>query len=112
MKDEKVFLTGGSGRIGRRVARKLLERGYAVRLLSHRSSTPSLEGPGLEVVPGDILDQDCVKQLVPGCAFVVHLAAAWDMFPRPFTRRRTTSSSRAWCGARTTCWKRHGGRRA
>jgi UDP-glucose 4-epimerase len=81
MMDERVFLTGGSGRIGRRVARKLLERGYAVRLLAHRGGTPAAASPGIEVVQGDILDQDCLKQLIPGCAFVVHLAAAWDMFP-------------------------------
>jgi nucleoside-diphosphate-sugar epimerase len=32
-------------------------------------------------VQGDILDQEGLKKLVPGCSFVVHLAAAWDMFP-------------------------------
>jgi nucleoside-diphosphate-sugar epimerase len=32
-------------------------------------------------VQGDILDQEGLKKLVPGCSFIVHLAAAWDMFP-------------------------------
>jgi nucleoside-diphosphate-sugar epimerase len=81
MKGEKVFVTGGSGRIGRRVVRKLLERGYGVRLLSHRTPAGAQAGAGLEIVPGDILDQDGLKRVVPGCAAVVHLAAAWDMFP-------------------------------
>jgi nucleoside-diphosphate-sugar epimerase len=78
---ERVFLTGGTGRIGRRVQRKLLERGYEVRSLVHRRSA---EGPGhhgLELVQGDILDQERLRSQVSGCSFVVHLAAAWDMFP-------------------------------
>jgi len=77
----RIFLTGGSGRIGRRVQRKLLERGYAVRSLAHRRRVESPPHPALELVQGDILDQDGLKKLLPGCSFVVHLAAAWDMFP-------------------------------
>ena len=78
---ERVFLTGGSGRIGRRVERRLLEGGYAVRSLVHRSRPAGPAQPDLELVSGDILDQEGLKRLIPGCAFVVHLAAAWDMFP-------------------------------
>lgn len=78
---ERVFLTGGSGRIGRRVQRRLLEKGYAVRALVHRARPEGPGHPDLELVPGDILDQEGLKRLVPGCSHVVHLAAAWDMFP-------------------------------
>ncbi|MBE3135596.1 MAG: NAD(P)-dependent oxidoreductase [Acidobacteria bacterium] len=81
MNGERVFLTGGSGRIGRRVERKLLERGYAVRSLVHRDRPQGPAHPDLELVQGDILDQEGLTRLVPGCSFVVHLAAAWDMFP-------------------------------
>jgi len=78
---QRVFLTGGTGRIGRRVQRKLLERGYAVRSLVHRRPGGGSSHPALELVQGDILDQEGLKKQVPGCSFVVHLAAAWDMFP-------------------------------
>jgi nucleoside-diphosphate-sugar epimerase len=81
MSADKVFLTGGSGRIGRRVERKLLERGYDLRSLVHRDRPPGPSHPGLELVKGDILDQELLIRLVQGCPFVVHLAAAWDMFP-------------------------------
>jgi nucleoside-diphosphate-sugar epimerase len=81
MMAERVFLTGGSGRIGRRVQRKLLERGYAVRSLVHHRPVDAPSHAGLQLVQGDILDQEGLKNLVPGCSFVVHLAAAWDMFP-------------------------------
>ena len=78
---QRVFLTGGFGRIGRRVLRMLLERGYAVRSLAHHRRAEGRAHPALELVQGDILDQEGLKKLVPGCSFVVHLAAAWDMFP-------------------------------
>jgi nucleoside-diphosphate-sugar epimerase len=78
---QRVFLTGGTGRIGRRVQRKLLERGYEVRSLVHRRSAEGTGHPGPEYVRGDILDQEGLKAQVSGCSFVVHLAAAWDMFP-------------------------------
>jgi UDP-glucose 4-epimerase len=78
---QRVFLTGGFGRIGSRVLRMLLERGYAVRALVHRSRPGGPAHPLLELAEGDILDQEAMKRLAPGCSFVVHLAAAWDMFP-------------------------------
>jgi nucleoside-diphosphate-sugar epimerase len=78
---QKVLLTGGFGRIGRRVLRLLLERGYEVRALVHHSRPDRPAHPRLELAAGDILDQEAMKRLVPGCAVVVHLAASWDMFP-------------------------------
>jgi len=77
----RVLLTGGFGRIGRRVLRMLLDRGYQVRALVHRTRKDQPAHPRLELVAGDILDQEAMKRLVPGCAVVVHLAASWDMFP-------------------------------
>lgn len=76
-----VFLTGGTGRIGSKVLKLLLERGYAVRALVHRRRPEGVSHADLEFVQGDILDQEGLKKAVQGCAFVVHLAAAWDMFP-------------------------------
>jgi nucleoside-diphosphate-sugar epimerase len=55
---EKVFLTGGSGRIGWRVERKLLERGYTVRSLVHRRRANGRPHSALESVRGDILNQE------------------------------------------------------
>ncbi len=77
----KVFLTGGAGRIGQWVLRGLIERGYAVRALVHRSRPEGMESKNLELVQGDILDQEGLKESVAGCRYICHLAAAWDMFP-------------------------------
>lgn len=76
-----VLLTGATGRIGAKVQRRLLEKGYIVRALVHRRRPQGDERQGLEVVQGDILDQASLAAAVAGCEHVVHLAAAWDMFP-------------------------------
>ncbi len=76
-----VFLTGGSGRIGRRVLKNLIDRGYGVRALVHRHTPEGITHPNLEFVNGDLGDQEGLKKAVDGCDAVCHLAAAWDMFP-------------------------------
>lgn len=78
--NQKVFLTGGSGRIGRLVLRNLLDRGYLVRALVHRKK-PEISDKNLEIVEGDILDQEQMRESVKDCQMICHLAAAWDMFP-------------------------------
>jgi nucleoside-diphosphate-sugar epimerase len=79
--EKTVFLTGGAGRIGRLVLRELLEKGYRVKALVHLQEPEGVSDKNLELIRGDILDQDGLKASVRGCSFICHLAAAWDMFP-------------------------------
>src|SRR5581483_9311667 len=81
MKD-RVLITGGAGFIGCYIARALLERGYAVRVLDsfieqvHRPDLP--RNPILrevEAIVGDIRDRDVVTAALGGVDKVVHLAA-------------------------------------
>jgi nucleoside-diphosphate-sugar epimerase len=76
-----VLLTGAAGRIGGKVLRRLLDKGYRVRALVHRRNPEGVTHDNLEVAPGDILKQEDMKRAVVGCRYVCHLAAAWDMFP-------------------------------
>jgi len=68
MPNAAVF--GGSGKLGRRVVAHLLERGYDVRALVHR--TP-IEAP-IVSIRGSVDDPEAVEQAVSGCEVVVHLA--------------------------------------
>lgn len=78
-----VFLTGGSGRIGKRVLTSLLARGYHVKALIHRHHPTGIADGSVEFIQGDLLDQEGLKQALQGSQIICHLAAAYDMFGPP-----------------------------
>ena len=75
----KVLLTGGTGFLGKNVARALVARGHEVRLLARAGS--DLTGlPAVEVVPGDVCDEAALGRAAAGCGAVLHLAALVKMW--------------------------------
>jgi nucleoside-diphosphate-sugar epimerase len=68
-----VALTGATGFIGGHLARRLVEDGWRVRVLSRRAS--ALEGnPEVAVVTGSLEDRDALERLVEGVQVVIHCA--------------------------------------
>ncbi|MEM7168172.1 MAG: NAD-dependent epimerase/dehydratase family protein [Planctomycetota bacterium] len=77
---QKVLVTGGAGYVGSWAVRKLLESGFAVRVLDSLlwgdSGVEELyDHPMFELVEGDVRDTDCVDSCLRGVEHVVHLAA-------------------------------------
>lgn len=71
-----ILVTGGSGFVGARLARALIERGDHVRVLRRaNSSLVALADLPVEHVVGDILDREAVARAVEGCDLVFHTAA-------------------------------------
>lgn len=69
----KVLVTGGSGFIGRRFVRALVDAGASVTVADHRESS-SL--PGVRSVIGDLRDPAVAAEAVqPGTDLIIHLAA-------------------------------------
>jgi uncharacterized protein (TIGR01777 family) len=72
----RVFITGGSGLIGRNLARTLLESGHHPLILSRRADEirrdPSMWA--YQVVPGDLTQPGRWQDEVDGCDAVVNLA--------------------------------------
>ncbi len=69
----RSLVTGGAGYFGDLLARKLLKRGYSVRILD---LTPSPDpDPGAEIVQADIRDADAVLGACKGIDVVFHNAA-------------------------------------
>lgn len=66
-----VAVFGGSGKLGRRVVRFLVERGFAVRALQH---TTSMRAEGVATVEGSVCDPQVVRQVVSGADIVVQMA--------------------------------------
>jgi nucleoside-diphosphate-sugar epimerase len=75
----RVLVTGGAGYVGAVLVPKLLDRGYAVRVLDlylyGDDVLKAVAGdPSLEQVKGDIRDRELLERVVPGCDAVIHLA--------------------------------------
>jgi nucleoside-diphosphate-sugar epimerase len=75
----RVLVTGGGGFIGSHIAARLLELGYAVRVLDNfatgRRSNITTLGGEVELVEGDIQSYERANKAVAGCEVVLHQAA-------------------------------------
>ncbi len=69
-----VVITGVSGLVGGNLARALLARGRQVRGLVHHDRR-AIAGLDMEIVQGDVRQQDSLYRLFEGAEVVYHLAA-------------------------------------
>ncbi|HUC38893.1 MAG TPA: NAD-dependent epimerase/dehydratase family protein [Candidatus Acidoferrum sp.] len=75
-----ILVTGASGHLGTRLVDELERRHEEVRvLLRGESHMPK----GVEVVRGDIRDEEAVKKAARGAETIFHLAAVVDYHPAP-----------------------------
>ena len=73
----RALVTGGAGFVGSALARRLLERGYDLRVYDDLSagSIDHLAGVEHELIEGDVRDLDRLTAAARGCDAVFHLAA-------------------------------------
>ncbi|MDO7875260.1 NAD-dependent epimerase/dehydratase family protein [Hymenobacter sp. ASUV-10] len=77
-----IFVTGGTGLIGSYLLRSLRERGLLVRAL-HRGPVPPAAVPGVEWLPGDLLDTELLREaLTPDVTHVFHCAGLVSYAPQ------------------------------
>jgi uncharacterized protein YbjT (DUF2867 family) len=70
----RVFVTGGTGFVGRAVIQALRAEGCAVRCLVRRGSERDLRGFGaIERIEGDVMSRQSLDQGMAGCDAVIHL---------------------------------------
>ena len=76
----KIALTGGTGFIGKRVVRKLRERGHeVVCVVRDPAKATLLSDLGATLARGDILDGASLKAAFAGCEGVFHIAASYEL---------------------------------
>ncbi|HEX9012044.1 MAG TPA: NAD-dependent epimerase/dehydratase family protein, partial [Anaerolineaceae bacterium] len=81
----KVFVTGGTGFIGKYVVRRLVEGGHSVRcLVRDTSRLNGLGRLGLEIIPGNVSSLSTLRTAMRGVDWVIHLAGLYTMWtPNP-----------------------------
>jgi len=74
----RVLITGASGKVGSRLAKRLALRGDKVRgLVRDPGRSAELREHGVEIVQGDLLDRRSLEAAVQGVDAVVHCAAVY-----------------------------------
>ncbi|MBD2614805.1 MAG: NAD-dependent epimerase/dehydratase family protein [Nostoc sp. ZfuVER08] len=76
---KQVLVTGGAGYVGAILVPKLLQAGYAVKVLDLYLYGKDVlaavkDHPNLEEIEGDIRDRQLLEKIMPGCDAVIHLA--------------------------------------
>ncbi len=79
-----ILITGATGRVGSRLAQKLVERGEHVRALylPDDALVAPIRRLGVECIPGDISCYEDVARAAEGVDAVVHLAALILFYPK------------------------------
>ena len=77
-----ALVTGGGGRLGNVLVRRLVEDGQKVRVLEPGTLPESLAGLDIEFMSGSVLDTGDVAQAADGVDVVYHLAAKIDLSPK------------------------------
>jgi len=72
----RIFVTGGTGFIGRQLIAILLEQGYDVTLLMHHRNYNGPPHPNLSLIRGDIREPSSWEQSLKACDAIIHLAGS------------------------------------
>lgn len=87
-----IFVTGGTGFLGRHLLPVLCRAGYRVRVLTrHPEQHPWLARyPNVETVVGDLRDRQILQQALIGCRYLIHAGGLFRFWGIPVNLMRST----------------------
>ena len=86
----RIYLTGGTGYIGRALVRRLVEAGHEVRaLVRTTSNVEPLKQLGVATFVGDLQGRASMREGMSGADWVIHAAADLDLTGPPERMRQT-----------------------
>ncbi len=106
----RTLVTGATGFVGSAVARALIARGHALRLLVRpNSDRRNVAGLEVELAEGDLRDKDSLRAAVAGCDYLMHVAAdyrLWVPDPAPMMQANVDGTRTLLLAARDAGVKR------
>jgi nucleoside-diphosphate-sugar epimerase len=76
-----IFVTGGTGFLGRSLLPLLVAQGFNVRALTRRPADHTwLHDLGVDAIAGDVTDRELICRAIEGCQYVVHAAARFSFW--------------------------------
>ncbi len=86
----RIYLTGGTGYIGKALAKRLVDAGHEVRaLVRATSNVQPLADLGVATFVGDLRDRYSLREGMSGADWVIHAAADLDLTGPPDRMRQT-----------------------
>jgi dihydroflavonol-4-reductase len=77
----KVFITGGTGFIGKQLVRRMAETKHEMYCLARKTSdTAEMEKLGAKIVFGDVQDKDSLLKGMHGCDWLFNLANLYSLW--------------------------------
>ncbi|MFO1446115.1 NAD(P)H-binding protein [Bacillus sp. Bva_UNVM-123] len=70
--NQKIAIIGGTGKVGKHIAKIAVEHGYNVRLLIRNPEKVTFRDDRIEIVQGDAKDNAAIKALLEGCQIVIN----------------------------------------
>lgn len=87
---DSVFVTGGTGHLGRSLLEALITAGYAVRVLTRDPARhPWLCDLNVDVITGNVEAGDSFERALAGCRYVIHAAGRFSFWGTPESFART-----------------------
>lgn len=88
-----IYVTGGTGFLGRHLIAALCRDGHAMRVLTRCAADHPwlVHYPGVEVVEGDLTDRDLLLRSVQGCQYVIHAGGLFRFWGDEAAFRQTNA---------------------